>query len=69
MPHTLAEIRAEMARQRPQIQTTDMARKLGMSRARCSTLLNGDPDLDLTPEGAKRWSAALEELVGVEVGA
>lgn len=64
---TVAEVRAEMARQR--LQTTELARKLGMSRARLSTLLNGDPDFDFTPEGAKRWTAAIEELKAEAVAA
>lgn len=69
MLQTLADIRAEMASHRPRLQTQDLARELGMSYGRCSTLLNSDPDLELTKAGVERWNAAIERLKSQVVAA
>lgn len=57
---TLAEVRAEMAKYRPRVTVESLARELGISYARCSTLLNGDPFVELTPEGARLIAAAIK---------
>lgn len=57
---TLADVRAELSRSRVSVKR--FADAMGMSYARCSTLLNGDPLVDLTEEGAKRVSVALEAV-------
>lgn len=57
--YTLSQVRGDLRSNR--LNVKDLAARLGVNRPTFSTLLNGDPMVELTPEwGARIWAEIVE---------